>query len=199
MTTKNKTGAWVGLILILAILFISACGNTDLGATGQPSSTPTPTELVAVDPPTPTIPPSPCQGLAGELEVQILVGPAEAVGLAPVSVGSVSFAVTTDQQPYLVEGSGGLVYEDILIKEWGTYTVTMNMDVGVTGDCTESDQTGQLNLLLEMEGSQLVVVEAEGFSGEYPWEGTQTRDLAFPLEEGATNEGEGWVVVLHLE
>jgi hypothetical protein len=121
------------------------------------------------------------------------------VGLEPVSVGSVSFAVISDQEPYLAEGSGGLGYSDVLQKEWGTYTVTMDMSLGVSGECIDSGQTGQLNLVLEMTGSQLVVVEAEGFSGEYPWEGTQTRELAFPLQEGATNEGEGWVVVLHLQ
>ena len=54
------------------------------------------------------------------------------------------------------------------------------------------------HLVLEMSGEQLVVVDAEGFYGEYPWSGTQTRDLSYPLEEGATAQGEGWAVVLHL-
>jgi hypothetical protein len=197
MTTKNKKAALMGFTGILLLFLVSACGNSITSQ--QPTSTPTPTELVVVEPPTPTTPPSPCGGLAGELEVQILVGPAEAVGLEPVSVGNIPFAVTTNQEPYLIEGSGSIDYADVLVREWGTYEVTMDMSVAVSGECIDNGQTGQLDLVMELVGSQLVVVEAEGFSGEYPWEGTQTRDLAFPLEEGATAEGEGWAVLLHLK
>jgi hypothetical protein len=76
--------------------------------------------------------------------------------------------------------------------------VTMDMQTAVQGECSGGPGSEQLNLVLEMTGEQLVVVEAEGFQGEYPWAGTQSRDLAFPLEEGATAQGEGWAVVLHL-
>ena len=66
---------------------------------------------------------------------------------------------------------------------------------------TGSGQAGgeQLDLVLEMTGEQLVVVKAEGFQGEYPWSGTQTRELTFPVEEGATAQGEGWIISLHLD
>jgi hypothetical protein len=136
--------------------------------------------------------------LAGQLEIQVLVGPAEAVGLEPVAVGNVPFTVTTSDPPHLVEGQGPISYEATLAQQWGTYTVTMDMETAVQGECSGEAGSEQLTLVLEMTGEQLVVVEAEGFQGEYPWEGTQTRDLAFPLEEGATAEGEGWAVVLHL-
>jgi hypothetical protein len=136
--------------------------------------------------------------LAGQLEVLILVGPAEAVGLEPVAVGSVSFAVTTSTPPYLVEGQGPISYEATLAREWGTYAVTMDMQTAVQGECSGEAGSEQLGLVLEMTGEQLVVVDAGGFQGEYPWAGTQSRDLAFPLEEGATAQGEGWAVVLHL-
>ena len=166
--------------------------------TATPTVTPTPTPGAA-----PAIPPTPsesssCQGLAGQLEVQVLVGPAEAVGLEPVAVGNVPFSVTTSDPPYLVEGQGPISYEAVLEREWGTYTVTMDMETSVQGECSGDAGSEQLTLVLEMTGEQLVVVEAEGFQGEYPWAGTQTRDLSFPLEEGATAEGEGWAVVLHL-
>ncbi len=168
----------------------------------EPTATPTPTPTLAPDPAVvvSSAPPaaSRCEGLAGKLEVQILVGPAEAVGLEPVAVGNVPFAVTTSSPPYLVQGQGPISYEDVLAEEWGTYSVTMDMQTAVQGECSGEAGSEQLDLVLEMTGEQLVVVEAEGFHGEYPWAGTQSRDLAFPLEEGATAEGEGWAVVLHL-
>ena len=168
-------------------------------ATATPTPTPTPTAepVVIPDTPTPSVV-SRCQGLSGTLEVQVLVGPAEAVGLEPVAVGDVPFAVTTEQAPYLVQGQGPITYEAVLEQEWGTYTVNMDLDMAVTGECSGQDGGEQLDLVLEMTGEQFVEVQASGFHGEYPWSGTQTRDLAFPLEEGATAEGEGWVVVLHL-
>jgi hypothetical protein len=130
--------------------------------------------------------------------VQVLVGPAEAVGLEPVAVGEVPFAVATQVAPYLVQGQAPISYEAVLEEEWGTYTVNMDLDMAVSGECSGEDGSEQLDLLLEMSGEQLVEVQAEWFHGEYPWAGTQTRDLAFPLQEGATAQGEGWVVVLHL-
>jgi hypothetical protein len=139
-----------------------------------------------------------CAGLAGQLEVQVLVGPADAVGLEPVAVGSVPFAVAGAEPPYRVQGEGPLSYEATLQKEWGTYAVTMELDVAVQGECTGQAGGEQLDLALEMTGEQLVVVKAQGFAGEYPWSGTQTQALLFTLEEGATAQGEGWVIVLHL-
>jgi hypothetical protein len=147
---------------------------------------------------TPTSPASRCQGLAGQLEIQVLVGPAEAVGLEPVAVGSVPFAVSGSEPPYLVQGQGPISYDATLQQSWGTYAVTMELDVAVQGECSGQAGGEQLDVAVEMTGEQLVVVEAEGFHGEYPWSGTQTRELALPLEEGATAEGEGWAIVLHV-
>jgi len=75
----------------------------------------------------------------------------------------------------------------------------MNMETAVQGECLGEAGNEQLNLVLNMAGEQLVVVKAEGFQREYPWTGTETRDLAFPLEEGTTAQGEGWAAVLHLD
>jgi hypothetical protein len=165
-----------------------------------PTPTPTPTDipLPAAVTSTPTPPPSRCEGLIGQLEVQVLVGPADAVGLEPVAVGSVPFAVTTSAPPFLVEGQGPISYHDILVEEWGTYDVTMDLDTAVQGQCSGAVGSEQLDLTLEMTGEQMVVVDSPDFHGEYPWAGTNSLDLIFPLEEGATAQGEGWVVVLHL-
>ena len=169
----------------------------------EPTATPTPTPTPSPEPQGPVVSVTPpaasrCEGLAGQLELQVLVGPAEAVGLEPVAVGTVPLAVTTSAPPYLVAGQGPISYEATLTQEWGTYAVTMDMQTAVQGECSGEAGSEQLNLVLEMAGEQLVVVDAEGFHGEYPWAGTQTRDLVFPLEEGATAQGEGWAVVLHL-
>jgi hypothetical protein len=162
--------------------------------------TPTPTPTTAPLPvdPTPAPATSRCQGLAGQLEVQVLVGPADAVGLEPVAVGNVPFAVTTSEPPYLVEGQGPISYEATLAQEWGTYSVNMDLQTTVEGQCSGEAGSEQLDLVLEMTGEQMVVVDAGGFHGEYPWSGTQSRELSFPLQEGATAQGEGWSVVLHL-
>jgi hypothetical protein len=130
--------------------------------------------------------------------VQVLVGPADAVGLEPVAVGSVPFGVTTSAPPYLVQGQGPISYKETLETEWGTYAVTMELDNMVQGQCSGEVGSEQLELLLEMTGEQLVVVDSPDFHGEYPWAGTNALDLAFPLEEGATAQGEGWVIVLHV-
>jgi hypothetical protein len=130
--------------------------------------------------------------------VQVLVGPAEAVGLEPVAVGEVPFSVTVEQAPYLVQGQAPIAYEAMQEHEWGTYSVNLDLDTAVSGECHGEAGSELLELVLEMSGEQLVVVDAQGFHGEYPWSGTQTRDLSFPLQEGAAAQGEGWVVVLHL-
>ena len=144
---------------------------------------------------TPTLQPNPCENLSGALEMQILVGPAEAVGLEPVAVGSIPFSVTTGNGAYLVQGNGPIAYEAQLQEAWGTYTVTLDMDAEVTGECLASEM---LDLTVTASGNQMVEVRAEGFSGDYPWEGTQTLNLSFPLEEGVSVEGEGWIFILHL-
>jgi hypothetical protein len=168
-------------------------------ATPTPTPTPTPTAEPLLGPATEPAPAaSRCQGLAGTLEVQVLVGPAEAVGLEPVSVGHVAFTVTGDQSPYSVEGQAPISYEAVLEEKWGTYTVSMDLELAVDGECNGEAGSEHLDLVLEMTGEQLVVVEAEGFQGEYPWSGSHSLNLLFPLQEGASAKGEGWVAVLHL-
>jgi hypothetical protein len=208
------------LILTLAVVAVLL-----LGCSGAETPTPDPTATVPLSTPTPTIgtaeptvaptvtptppaasrpaptsepPTSLCAGLSGEIEVQVLVGPAEAVGLEPTAVGTVPFAVTTDQAPFAVQGGGDISYADVLVERWGTYDVTLDLQTTLTGECVGEADAPALQLVLQMSGQQMVKVEAEGFQGEYPWSGETSLDLTFPLVEGATAQGEGWVLVLHL-
>jgi len=156
--------------------------------------TPTPTPTVLSPPgdltPTPTSSPSPCDSLSGAIELQVLVGPADAVGLEPFAVGSVSFTVVGGT----VQGADHITYQDILIEDWGTYEVTLDLDITISGECEEAG----LNVTLDLAGSQYVEVKAEGFHGQYPWQGEHSFYLTFPLQDGATVQGEGWVFVLRL-
>lgn len=147
-----------------------------------------------VDPPTE----SRCKGLIGSLEVVVLIGPAEAVGLEPFAVGDIPFNVTTNTPPFLVHGATSLHYSAVLYESWGTYTVSFDMDFEVSGGCFGPNGAEALNLVVSYDGTQLIVVESEGFHGEYPWSGAGEFNLAFPLEEGAILLGEGWSFTLHI-
>ena len=58
--------------------------------------------------------------------------------------------------------------------------------------------TGDLHMMIEMTGEQMVEVRAEGFQGDYPWAGSHQIEISLPIKEGATAEGDGWAFVLHL-
>jgi hypothetical protein len=136
--------------------------------------------------------------LSGQIELQLLVGPAEVVGLEPAAVGSVPFSVTGNGEPYTVQGATTITYADVLVREWGTYDVTLDVEATIEGQCLGSDGNEELDAVLTIAGDQMVKVEAEGFQGEYPWAGEQSLDASFALVDGATVEGEGFTLVLHL-
>ena len=138
-----------------------------------------------------------CAGLTGEIELRVLVGPAEVVGLEPFAVGNIPFSVTTDQEPYVVQGGGPISYADVLVENWGTYEVTLDLEMTISGECTGGASGEELRITLDMTGQQMVEVTAEGFHGEYPWAGGASFDLSLPVAEGATAQGEGWAFVLH--
>ncbi|MCJ7624104.1 MAG: hypothetical protein MUO76_11420 [Anaerolineaceae bacterium] len=209
MKQKNSK-RWVLLFTAILMISIIACSLIPGENIEQPTPTPTgeASEVPAAITPTstPTTPAGSglitpdsnrCEGLSGTIEVQVLAGPAEAVGLEPYAVGDIPFSVTSSETPYTISGAGPIVYEDVLVKDWGTYTVTMDVEISIEGECTPSEDNATLQLTLTMIGEQFVIVDAQGFYGEYPWAGTHTFDLNFPLEEGASVEGEGFAFVLH--
>ena len=214
--TIFKIVQWLIAILVVGSL-TAGCEPTEPAETSTPTQTNTPTQTAtptipaatATMTPTPTLPPpalptvtatqppSACSGLAGYLEVAVLVGPADVAGLTPDAVGQIPFAAS-GSGPYPISGSGSINYEDTLIKEWGTYAVTLNMAGTITGSCSGPAGAEQLHLDIELSGDQLVVVTSEGFNAEYPWSGTHQFALDFPLMDGATVQGEGWAFTLHI-
>ena len=130
--------------------------------------------------------------------MQVLAGPAAVVGMEPFAVGTIPFSVVTNGQSNTVQGNGAISYQQVLEKEWGTYTVSLDLNVTVSGECRGNAGSEVLNMTVEVSGDQMVEVRAEGFEGDYPWSGTHELELTFPLEEGASAEGEGWAFILHL-
>ena len=91
MNFKNRS--WLG-IMATTILFMMACSVfSGLSPVTEPDAlTPTPTGggFPKVNTPSGS---SRCDSLNGELELQVLVGPAEVVGLEPLAIGSIPFSV----------------------------------------------------------------------------------------------------------
>ena len=212
MVKRYILGTVVRVVIMGAVLGLAACGGgaPEEGPTPTPeaapaaTATPTPTPVpVEVSEPSPTPPPAPeanrCQGLSGSLEVRVLVGPAVATGMEPLAIGNVPFSVVTDEAPYVLEGGGAVGYDEVLTEEWGTYEVTMDLDVTIGGVCEGEADPAELAMMIEVAGEQMVIVTAEGFQGEYPWSGTYTFEERFPVQEGATAAGEGWEFVLHID
>lgn len=196
----KKNSGWGKSGVIIVVFLMMACSLI-------PNLSPTPnSSQLPIEPSTPT--PTPtiigvgvsnrCNGLSGELEMMVIVGPAEAVGLEPFAVGEIPFTVVSDGEFYIVQGGGPLSYHDVLGATWGTYTVSLDMETTVEGECVGIEGSEVLNIAVEMSGEQMVEVRADGFQGDYPWAGTQELDLSFPLEDGAMAEGTGWAFVLHL-
>jgi hypothetical protein len=206
---------WIKSGVVIMVIFLAACGGApDTGAAPTPTATPTPAPaatLQTAPTPTPTAtirvpaavtqPPgaaSRCEGLGGTIEVQVLAGPAAAVGLEPYAVGTIPFSVVRDGGKYKVQGSGPITYDDVLEEKWGTYTVSMDLDITIDGECGGDAGSETLQMTIEMSGSQMVEVRAMAFSGDYPWSGTAKIPAVFPLQDGSSTSAEGYMFVLHL-
>jgi len=174
VTLNQTSGRAVLAVAVGMLAFLGACAPP---TTPSPTATPTPLPSPTVPAPaipTPTATPesgvvgvttppaASCEGLRGNLEVQVLVGPAEAVGLEPVAVGAIPFSVVSDEKGYLVQGDGALSYQETLQKEWGTYSVSLDMEGTIEGTCGGDQGREALDLTVTMSGEQMVEVRAEG-------------------------------------
>ncbi len=177
----------LGAVAIVFLIVVSCSPSLNLK--------PTPTPAIGGDGIPAT---SGCEGVNGELEMQVLVGPAEAVGLEPFAVGGIPFSIVSDGETNIVQGGGAITYQETLGADWGTFAVSLDIEAVVDGECGGDKGSEELNITIEVNGEQMVEVRAEGFQGDYPWEGTHELNLSFPLEDGAMAKGEGWAFVLHL-
>lgn len=196
---RYKSHGWVMVSILCLVIFMMACSlvsSPSLPPTPTPTSTPT-VVIPLVVTPSPSVE-SRCDDLSGTLEIQVLVGPADAAGLEPFAVGEIPFSVQAEGGIYRVQGGGPISYQEVLTEEWGTYTVSLEMDTTIGGQCGGDAGSEALNMAVEMSGEQLLEVRADGFSGDYPWSGTSMVDLTFPLEEGNMQAGEGRAFILHL-
>jgi hypothetical protein len=202
---KTYQSIWSKTIVVLGFVVVIIACNTSANPgtaptpsiTVKPAITATPTITIG-DPILPSAQPGQCDGLSGNIEMQVLIGPAEVVGLEPLAIGSIPFSVTPMGDAYVIEGGGSITYQDVLEKEWGTYTVEFDLQAVVSGSCQGDEHSGELNMAVETNGEQFVEVEAEGYYGEFPWAGSHEFNLSFPIEEGSEVAGEGWAFVLHL-
>ena len=196
---SRKTHLILWTVLIMVSFLVSGCNLLSSPADSN-TATPTTTTLPGGGVGEPDEPENPCEGLAGTLELQLLVGPSEAVGLTPYTMANIPFIVTGEDGVYLVQGNGATeYYEDVLEAEWGSYTVQFEGETKVSGTCVADDASGTLNVYVQMEGKQTVVIVVEGMETTYPWAGTPSVTASFPLEDGAQQGGEGWQLVLHID
>ena len=130
--------------------------------------------------------------------MQILVGPSDAVGLEPFGVGFIPFTVELDQGLYLVNGVGTIDYEDVLEFQGGTFTVFFDMVGEIDGVCTQDDNGGVMDITFKMTGKQVFIVDS-AFHEEYPKSFDYEFDYSYPVVDGATESGEGWALILHLD
>ena len=196
---SRKTHLILWTALITVSFLVSGC-NLLASPADSNTATPTPTTLLGGGVGEPDEPENPCEGLTGTLELQLLVGPSEAVGLTPYTMANIPFIVTGEDGVYLVQGNGATeYYEDVLEAEWGSYTVQFEGETTVSGTCVANDTSRALNVYVQMEGEQTVVIVVEGMETTYPWVGTPSVTASFPLEDGAQQSGEGWQLVLHID
>lgn len=193
---KKRWAIWTILILV-GFLLLSCSLFSGLG--DVVTATPTPTTMGGGVVVTDQEPQNSCEGVSGTLELQLLVGPSDAVGLEPFTYANIPFTVVGEDGAYLVTGGGPVeYYEDVYEAEWGTYTVTFEGETTIEGECLSQDGSGQLDFILEMDGEQIIEVVVEGAVTTYPWTGTPQIEVSFPLEDGAQADGEGWSLILHL-
>lgn len=186
---------WFSAIICLTLAGCGIFSTSKPGIDQSPTTTPTSGGGVVLIDPTG----HPCEGVSGTLEIQILVGPSEVVGLTPFSLGEIPFDVLDEDGAFPIEGGGQLEsYSDVLSAAWGTYTVTFEGDLVASGECVSTGDVAVLDLNVEMTGEQNVEIVFDGAQMNYPWSGTSQIEATLPVEDGAQQEGEGWILILHL-
>lgn len=189
---------WITLLLF-TFTSLSCSVFSNFGQSDTADPTPTPTifggGVIATESPVS----GPCEGVSGTLELQLLVGPSEAVGLEPYTFAKIPFQVVKNGDSYLITAAGPVdYYEDILTADWGSFSVQFTGEITVSGECVTTGEIGMLQVIVEMAGQQTVVIVVEGQETTYPWAGTPQIEASLPVVDGAQVSGEGWSLILHL-
>ncbi len=196
---SQKKHLILGIVLLLISFIVSGCDLLYSPGDGT-KTTPTPTTLPGGNLEQPEGLKNPCEGLTGTLEMQLLVGPSEAVGLTPITFATIPFTTISEGEVYLVQGNGPAeYYEDVLEADWGTYTVQFDGEMAISGTCVATEAPGMINFYIQMAEEQIVVIIVEGIETTYPWVGTPSVTASFSILDGAQQAGEGWNLILHLD
>ena len=196
---QNKVRNWAGIPILVFSLLVGLGCRVFSGLTNVIQSIPTPTQPGGGIIKQETLAPDPCSGLTGSLELKLLVGPSGAIGLEPYTSATIPFKVDSSEGIHQVAGNGPITYyEDILQAEWGSFSVKFEGETEISGTCFSHEDRAWLDIVLQMNGEQIVTVIIDGMEMAYPWSGTPTIQASFPLEEGAQAMGEGWLLLLHL-
>ncbi len=188
------------ILLVMVFATISCSLFNGLGRTSASNPTPTPTEIDGAFVASESTQTNPCEGLAGTLELQLLVGPSEAVGLEPYTFAMIPFQVVKEGNAYLITAAGPVdYYEDVLTADWGSFSVQFEGETTVEGECITTGENGSLQVIVKMAGQQTVVIVIEGVETTYPWTGAPQIEVNLPVTDGAEVTGEGWLLTLHLD
>jgi hypothetical protein len=152
-----------------------------------------------------------CDGLSAEIEVRVVLPYAAAADLEPIAMGYVPLSINTEREPYTVEGTGHISYDET--QTWTdeagkeTAEVFLELDVRFDGECVEDVSDGALHLTLhaihQEEHGATMCTYPPGECSHSPVMGPheQSFELEFPLADGATVQKEdwtSWTFVIHL-
>lgn len=185
---------------------------TSISLPPSPTLTATPTQQIPLsqDTPTPALP-GLCDGLNAEVEVRLLLPYAAAAELDPIAVGTIPLGVNTEREPYTVQGTGHISYDEMQTwtDEAGKQTaeVFLELDIRLDGECVGDASDGAFRLALhaihQEEHGATTCSYPPGACQHSPVLGPleQSFEVEFPLVDGATVQREdwtSWTFVLHL-
>ncbi len=118
---KHHWSLWI-LLFLIAFITSSCRLFSGSGFTNTTNPTQTPTVTGGAFMPGQ----NPCEGISGKLEMQLLVGPSEAVGLEPYTFAEIPFQVVKEGDSYRITAAGPVdYYEDVLDRGLGVVLGTI--------------------------------------------------------------------------
>jgi hypothetical protein len=218
----SKLKPWVLWQTAALMLCLAACAPAP---PAPKTATPTPTS--SSQPPVQAVTPTPTQKLlpgqgtltttvcdvqGAEIEVQLYLPYAAEADLDPIAAGTIPLSVSTGQEPYTVQGTGHISYDQM--QTWTdeegkeTAEVFLELDVSLEGVCSEGASSGVLHLTLDAvhqeEQGSAICAYPPGECRYSPVMGPQEQsfDIELPLKDGSSTQREDWTTwtfVVHLQ